>query len=151
MLQKYRSRQTLLCALGAQLRIGEGDPYLVNLALGKERSDKLDAGAQKSHIAHLSLGCSLCTSPYTGTFDIDADKVLVGVTLGKCYGIFALAATKFENYRVVVVEEISAPITFEGVVGAEHLLECGLHETLKSEVFGKFLQFIFSHFSILSL
>ena len=150
-LKEYRGSQTLLCALGAELWVREGDPNLIDLAIGKERCDKLDAGTKEAYIAHLALGCGLCSSPDAGTLDIHADKVLVGIALGEGYRIFALTATEFENYRVVVVEEIFAIITLQWVVGAEHLLECRLYKALESQILCKFAKFIFSHLYLSSI
>ena len=72
-LEEQGRGEPLLGPPGLQLRVGEGDPQLVDLALGEERVDELDAGAQESDVGHPALGCGLGAAPHAGPLDVDPD------------------------------------------------------------------------------
>ena len=72
-------------------------------------------------------------------------KFFVGVALGKRYGVFAFAASQFEDDRAVVAEEVGVPPPLERMVVAEYGLELRLHEAGEGEIFSEAAQFVFSH------
>src|SRR5699024_6206659 len=117
--EERRGREAFFRALGAELRIGEGDPDLVHLARREKRADEFDARADESYVAHPALRGGLRAAPHAGALDIDADVVAAGVALGERHGVFAFAAAQFEYDGTVVAEEIAPPMAFERVVAAE--------------------------------
>ena len=143
--QEERCREAFLCTARFELRIGEGDPDLGHLTLGKERGDELDARAQEADIRHVAFGRSLGTAPHTRPLDVDADVVAIGIALGKADRIFALTAPQFEDDRTIVVEELLVPMPLQGVIAREYAVELGLQEAGKGLIFAEFPQFIFSH------
>ena len=143
--QEQRCREAFLDPVFAQLRVGEGDPYLVDLVLGEERIDKLYARAQESDICQAGFGCGLGAAPHSGPLDVDADEVAAGVACTQCDGILSAAAAEFQNYRVVVPEEPVAPMPLERVVAVEDLLETRLNHILESQILGESSEFVLSH------
>ena len=135
--EEERRREAFLGPAGFELRVGEGDPQLRDLAFGEETVDELDPCAEESDVLHAAFRCGLGAAPHPGPLDVDADVVAVGVALGQRHGVFALSAPEFEHDGVVVVEEIGIPMPFERMVVAENLLEFGLYETPESEVFAE--------------
>mgnify|MGYP006896404140 CR=1 FL=1 len=143
--EEERRGEPLLGAARFELRIGEGDPDLRDLSFAEEPVDELDARAQESHVPHTPFGRGLGSAPHAGALDVDAYVVARRVAFGQRHGVFALAAAQLQDDRVVVAEERVVPMSLERVVAAEHLVEFGLYETVESQVFAEFAEFVFSH------
>ena len=135
--EEERRGEALLRPAAFELRVGEGNPNLRHLALGKERADELYACTHEADIGHAALGGRLSTTPHTRTLDVDADIVLIGVALCKSYGVLATTTTQLQDYGVIVLEEIAMPMPLQRVVLAEYIIKFGLHKTLEGEVLGK--------------
>ena len=144
-LQKERRGEAFLGPAALELRVGEGDPQLGDLALGEERRDELDARAQEADVPHAALGGGLRTAPHPCPLDIDADVVARRVALGQRHGILALAAAELQHDGSVVVEEVAPPMPLQGMVVAEHLVEVGLHEACEGQVLAEFAELVFAH------
>ncbi len=138
-----RRRQPLL--LSANLRVGECDPYLRNLSGSKEGLDELDTGPQKSHIRKPVLRSILRPLPETRPLDIDTYIIAGGIPLRQIYGIVSLTAAQFQDYRLVIPEEISSPASFQGMVSIQNLRSLRLNETPERLILPEFPQLIFSH------
>ena len=113
------------------LRVGEGNPYLVDLSGSEEVRYQLYAGTQKRRIGYTVVGHLPRTRPYTRALDVDTYEILFGEAFGQPYGIFTLAASELEHYRVVIVEIIAVPASAHGesllVEYPERILEHTLH------------------------
>jgi len=147
--QEYGRGQTLLGTAGFELRIGECNPNFRNFALGKKRVDKLNSSTNKTDIREVFLCSGLGTTPHTSTLDIYSDKVFIGVATAQRYGIFATTTTEFEHNRIIILEEILMPATFQRVVFVENLLKFGLYQIFEGEILGESQSFAFSHYSLL--
>ena len=147
--EEKRRGEAFLRPAALELRVGEGDPYLVDLALGEQAVDKLDARAQEPHVGHPAVGGGFGAPPHACALDVDADEIARRVALGQRYGIFALAAAQFEYDRVVVMEKVAAPMPFERVVATEYLVEFGLYETVESQVLAELAELVLAHCCLL--
>ena len=108
-LQEAGRYEPLACLL--HLRVGEGNPYLVDLPGGKETGKQLYAGADECDVGHLLFGSRLGAAPDAGALDVDADVVLGWLGLRQANSVLALATAEFEHYRRGVVEIVLAPAT----------------------------------------
>ena len=116
---EQRSCQTFL--LTADLRVCKGNPYLRNLTLSKQGFDELDTCAEESHVLQAVFLGIFCSLPQTGTLDIDADIVERRIALGKVHGVVTFAAAQLDDYRIIVPEEITSPVSLERMVTVQDL------------------------------
>ena len=106
---------------------------------------ELDLCAQKSHIGHLAAQGFLCAGPHSGSLDVYADEILLGVQSGQPYGVFASSASQFQDNGVVIVEEVLMPTSFQAELALlEHGKRAFYHQRVLFHV-GEFRQFSFSH------
>ena len=91
--------------------IRERDPDLIDFIRIKKTIDEFNARAQKSGIRDIGLQCVTSTFPDAGTFDIDADIIIVGVVIGEGEDIVAFAAGEFEDDGMIIVKMIARPMT----------------------------------------
>ena len=73
-------------------------------------------------------------------------KILFRILTCQSHSILSLTATQLKDNRIIVAEEIPAPISLHRVVTVQHLGGRWLDQTLEGLVFLEFSQFIFSHF-----
>ena len=107
--------------------------------------DKLDACAQKAHVWKAFAKRRLGTMPHTGSFDVNADEVLVGISAGKTHRVFTTATAKLQDDRVRVFEEITVPMALKGKTIALQLPVRALHHQWILLHILKFRKFAFSH------
>ena len=108
--QKPGGRQSLAHLF--HLRVGKRDPYLAHFAGGEKAVNKLYVCAQKSYIGHSCGQSALGAGPHAGALYVDAYEVLAGDAFGEANGVFALAASEFKHYGIVVVEKVAVPVSF---------------------------------------
>src|SRR5690606_10202529 len=112
-LQKFGIGHPMFGALIFDLRIRESDPDFIDLILSKDMFNELNLGTNKSDVMHSIFDSCFSSAPETSPFDVDTDKIFVRIFFGKANGIFAFTAAKFQNQRVIVLEEISVPFAPE--------------------------------------
>ena len=105
------------------LRIAEGNPDLGHFVGGEELLNQLDVRANKGHISEVCLQGLGSSRPHACPLDVDADEILVGIALGKSYGIFSLAASQFENDGMLIVEIFFVPTSLQGETCSLQLFE----------------------------
>ena len=116
---EQRSCQALL--LTADLRIRECDPDLRNLARSEERLDELDTSTEETYVLKSMLLSVFRTFPKTRSLDVHTDIVACRVALSKVNSIITLTAAQLKDDRVVVAEEITAPVTLHRVIAVQNL------------------------------
>ena len=129
----------------ALLRVGEGDPDLVDFVGAEERFDEFHAGADERHVWERLLGGVFRAFPEPRALDVDADIVLFGEAFRQGDGVFTFAAAQFEDDGVVVVEHLLFPVSLQRMVAPQQFFRGGLHEAGERLVLPEFFQFAFSH------
>ena len=76
---------------------------------------------------------------------VDPDEVAVGKFFCHADGIFSFAATKFQNYGVVVLEKLCVPLSFQWKRPFLQFCEWILEHVGECFHLPEFLQFIFAH------
>jgi hypothetical protein len=116
-----------------RLRVGKGYPYLLHFAGAKALIQQIDPGTKEGNVAHLHLKRIPGAFPHPGALDVDPYEVLAGVVRGQARGIFPFTATEFQNNRIVVAENFSAPLALQrksigdlGVGWLEKMRESGI-------------------------
>ena len=127
------------------LGVGKRYPYFRHLAGIKEGGNQLDAGAEKRYVGDAFLHRLLGAGPHPGAFDVDSDEVAVGKFLCHSDGIFTFAATKLQNYGVVVLEKLCVPLSFQWKRSFLQFCEWILEHVGECFHLPEFLQFIFAH------
>ena len=100
--------------------------------------NQFDAGAHKGHIFKVLFDGLRRAGPHTGTLDVEADEILLGITLRQADGIFALAATQLDDDGIVVVEIVCVPLAPQ-------------RETVGLQLFEGILENIFIAFHVVEL
>ena len=95
------------------LRVAESNPDFRHFVRGKELFNQLDVCSDKGDIAEVGLQGLGGTCPHACSFDVDANEILVGITLSKTNGIFPLAASQFENNGMLIVEVFVVPASLQ--------------------------------------
>ena len=140
---EQRSGKTLL--LAADLRVSKSDPYLRDLTGSEERLYELDAGAEECYIIKRMLLSIFGTFPKTGPLDVHAYIIARRIALGQVYGVVAFATAEFQNYRIVVSEEVPAPSALERVVTVQDFRCSRLDHTSEGLVLLEFAKLVLSH------
>ena len=72
------------------MRVGECEPNLLHLARCEETIDYLDIRSQESNVGQTFAQRFGSTAPHTGSLDIHANEVAVGITASQAHSIFAV-------------------------------------------------------------
>ena len=87
----------------------------------------------------------LGTLPKTRALDVYTYIIECRISLRKINCIISFAAAKFQDNRLVVSKEITAPVAFHRMVTVKNLGCRRLDQTVECLVFAEFSQFILSH------
>ena len=109
-LQEESRSETLAGIL--HLWVGESEPDLLYLILGKETVDDFDIRAKERHILESFMKGLSGSCPHSGTLDVNAYEVYVRVALCQSDSILSLAAAELEDDGVVVMEKLLPPVSF---------------------------------------
>ena len=120
------------------LRIGKGNPDLADFLGSKEAFYALNLDTQKAHIRHSGFYCRFRAPPDAIPLDVYAYEVLFGMLGSQVNGIFTLAATQLQHYRLALDEETAVPVPLHGVV-ENFFLHRGLDNVGKGFQFGEML------------
>ena len=103
----------------AHLRVGEGEPYLGDLARGKEGVQKLYLSPQEAHIPQPLLVGSLGSRPEAVTLDVHTDEVVIPIGAPQLHGVLASPTAELQYDRVSITEDLIRPVP---LVGESHPL-----------------------------
>ena len=95
----------------ARPRVGKRNPDFIQLAGTELSSQVFGPHADETHVSEAQLGGTTAASPNALAFDIESQKVAVGMALGQAHGVFTFPTAYFQRQRVRGQEEISAPAT----------------------------------------
>ena len=115
------------------------------LAGTEEGVDEVYPGAEEGHVGHGVLGGVLGAFPEAGALDVHSDIVVLRKPFRQGDGVLSLAAAQFQDYRAVIAEDFSAPVSLQRVVLVQHLVHRGLDEAAECLVFLEFTYLVLSH------
>ena len=115
-LEEQRRGETL--GVFFHLRIRECEPYFTHLTGSEEVVDNLDVRAQKAYIRKTLAQSLSGTCPHARTLNIHSYEVHIRIATRKTHSVFATAATKLNNYGIIVLEKLFAPISAHGEGGS---------------------------------
>lgn len=105
------------------LRVGERQPYLLNLVGSEETVNDFYACAEESYILKILLQGLLCSCVHPRAFDVDANEVYICVQTCQTYSIFSLSTSQLKNDWVIVVEILFTPVSLCISKGTELITE----------------------------
>lgn len=88
------------------LWIGESDPYTRYFLRIKSVEYGVNPHPEESHIfVAVFKGC-FGPTPDPGTFYVDANIIVLWITIGEGYGVFTFSATQFEDDGVCILKKV---------------------------------------------
>src|SRR5450759_5277463 len=98
------------------MRIGEGNPYLINLIFGKEGINEFNSCSQESYIWEILFIRCFGSPPHTSSLYINAYKIVMMEIVCQTDSIFSLSASQFEYNRIFIFEKFLIPFTLYWVI-----------------------------------
>jgi hypothetical protein len=88
------------------MRIGESDPYFTYFMRRKIRVDFVNLSAKESCIVEIIFQAFKCASIDSVSFQVNSDKVSLGMNCGESDSIFTFPAGQFQSNRVFIPEKV---------------------------------------------
>ena len=130
------------------LWVGKCEPDFNHFVFTKHLMNELNVGAKKTDIVQSFYHSRLCSMPHARAFDINPNKILIGKSAGKSYGVFTSSASQFQHNGVFVLEEILMPSAFQRQALLLELPKRTFHNKRVLSHVGEFCQFTFPHYSM---